>query len=151
MNKTERKRPDWDQYGMILAYAAATRSPDPYISVGAAAFREDHSTAGTGYNGAPSGIEIDWSDRDSRRPFVDHAECNCLKFSKPGEVYYLYVTLSPCTKCIDLIHAHGVREVIYDEIYTRDTEAFEKAAALDLVLRQITIPNDFKKILQPQP
>lgn len=145
MNNTERLRPSWDQYGMILAHAAATRSPDPYVTVGAAAFRKDHSTVATGYNGAVSGREIDWSDRDARRPLVVHAECNCLKYAKPGEVYYLYVTLSPCSECVELIAAHGVQEVIYDELYLRDFKAFEKAREYGLTLRRCALPNDHQR------
>jgi len=147
MNNTERIRPNWDQYGMVLAYAAATRSPDPYVAVGAAAFRKDRSTVATGYNGAQSGVEVDWSDRDARRPFVIHAECNCLKYSKPGEIYYLYVTLSPCSNCMDLIKAHGVQEVIYDELYERDTAAFEKAKEYGILLRHCSLPDDYEKTI----
>lgn len=146
MNSTERFRPNWDQYGMILAYAAATRSPDPYVAVGAAAFRKDRSTVATGYNGAESGLEIDWSNRDARRPFVVHAESNCLKYSARGEVEYLYVTLSPCLECIELMKNHEVREVIYDQLYSRDLRAFQKAEEYGIVLRQQSIPDEHKKI-----
>jgi dCMP deaminase len=150
MNITERLRPDWDQYGMILAYAAATRSPDPYVTVGAVAFREDHSTVATGYNGAQKGVEIDWTDRNARRPFVVHAERNCLEHAGVGEVHSLYVTLSPCSDCIELMAAHGVKEVIYDEVYDKDPLAFEKAKQHNIVLRQLTLADDYKKTLRPQ-
>lgn len=142
-------RPSWDQYGMILAHAAATRSPDPYVTVGAAAFREDHSTVATGYNGAQKGTEIDWSDRDARRPFVVHAERNCLKYAKLGEPYYLYVTLSPCLQCLSLAAQHGVQEIIYDKVYDKDTEALTCASDYGIILRQLSLPDDYKKILRP--
>jgi dCMP deaminase len=137
MNPTERKRPDWDQYGLLLAYAAAQRSPDPYLQVGAVAFKADHSTAGSGYNGAPSGIEIDWSDREKRRPFVDHAEYNCLKYTKKGEPHYLYVTLSPCSSCLKLASSYGVKEIIYDKIYDRDQEALSSASKFGIKITQL--------------
>jgi dCMP deaminase len=137
MNPTERTRPDWDQYGLLLAYAAAQRSPDPYVQVGAAAFKSDHSTIGTGYNGTPAGVEIDWSDRDKRRPFVDHAEYNCLRYTKQGEPHYLYVTLSPCTECLKLAAAHGVKEIIYSELYGRDQAALHLASSLNINVRQL--------------
>lgn len=140
MNSTERPRPDWDQYGMLLAYTASLRSPDPYVTVGAAAFRKDRSTVSTGYNGALPGEEIDWSDRDYRRPLVVHAERNCLKYAKPGEPYYLYVTLSPCFECLSAAAHHGVKEIIYDQIYEKDTKAFDEAEALGIVLRQLSLP-----------
>lgn len=140
MNNTERPRPNWDQYGMILAHAAATRSPDPYKTVGAVAFRKDHSTVATGYNGAPKGEEVDWSNRDARRPFVVHAERNCLEHACLEEVHSLYVTLSPCCDCLELMAFYGVKEVIYDEVYERDTEAFAKAAEYGITLRQQSLP-----------
>ncbi len=132
---------------MILAYAAAARSPDPYKTVGAVAFRKDHSTVATGYNGAPKGEEIDWSDRDARRPFVVHAERNCLEHACLEEVYSLYVTLSPCCECLELMAFYGVKEVIYDEVYTKDTTAFSKASEYGITLRQLSLPEEYRKIL----
>lgn len=145
MNNTERKRPSWDEYGMMLAYAAAERSPDPYVIVGAAAFRKDRSTAATGYNGAFSGAEIDWSDRDKRRPYVIHAECNCLRYTKQGEVHYLYVTMLPCCDCLDMIHRHGVKEIIYDQVYERDSTTLQRAPGLGIIVRQLSLPNELLK------
>ena len=45
-----------------------------------------------GYNGAPSGVDIDWSDRNARRERVLHAEANVLNFVKPNEVELLACT-----------------------------------------------------------
>jgi len=145
MNTSERNRPSWDEYGMLLAYAASSRSPDPYVAVGAAAFRSDRSTVSTGYNGSESGVEIDWSDREARRPFVVHAERNCLKYAKLGEPYYLYVTLSPCLKCLSLAVHHGVKEIIYDKVYDRDTEALTQASEYGITLRQLSLPHEYLK------
>lgn len=142
MNSTERVRPSWDEYGMLIAKTAALRSPDPYVIVGAAAFREDRSIISTGYNGAPPGIEIDWSDRDKRRPYVIHAECNCLKYTKPGEPYYLYVTMLPCTNCLVLCAAYGVKEIVYSEVYERDSLALDNAKKFKITLRQLVTNKD---------
>ena len=147
MNTTERQRPSWDEYGMLLAYAAAQRSPDPYAQVGAAAFRRDRSTVATGYNGALPGIEIDWSDREARRPYVVHAEYNCLRYSGAGAPYYLYVTMLPCSDCLQVACAHGVKEIIYDQLYERDPSTLEKASSYGIVLRQLTLKNNpFKTV-----
>lgn len=147
MNPTERERPSWDEYGMLLAYAAAERSPDPFVQVGAAAFRKDRSVVATGYNGAPSGTELDWTDRDKRRSFVIHAEYNCLKYTYSGEAYYLYVTLSPCFDCLNTACAHGIKEIIYDQTYARDTRAFEYAVRCGITMRQLTLKrNPFQKL-----
>lgn len=141
MNNTERPRLDWDQYGMLLAYTAAQRSPDPYVAVGAAAFRVDRSTVSTGYNGAEAGVELDWSDRDARRPYVTHAERNCLKYARVGEPYYLYITMSPCKECLNRAIKYGVREIVYDQPYDRGTDSFEEAARLGITLRQLSLQN----------
>jgi dCMP deaminase len=141
MNSTERPRPSWDQYGLLLAYTAAQRSPDPYVQVGAAAFRKDRSTASTGYNGADPGVEIDWSDRDERRPYVRHAEENCLKYCKLDEPYYLYVTMLPCCECLKLAASYGVKEIIYDKIYERDDSTLHCAYDYGIKLRQISLEN----------
>jgi dCMP deaminase len=149
MNRTERARPSWDEYGMLLALAASERSPDPFVAVGAAAFRKDHSTVSTGYNGAPSGQEIDWSDRDARRPFVVHAEENCLKYSKPGEPYYLYVTLAPCEKCFKKALEYGVKEIIYSDIYRSDTYALDNAEKEGVIIRQLKKRNSLERQSSP--
>jgi dCMP deaminase len=128
-------RPDWDHYGMSLAHTAALRSEDPHYKVGASALRKDHSLLATGYNGAPPGVNIDWSNRDTRRPFVCHAEVNCLKYARPGEVSHLYVSLSPCMACMAHIAAYGIKRVVYSARYTRETEAFQlaKKFGIDLI------------------
>jgi len=129
---------------MLLAHTAATRSPDPFVAVGAAALRKDRSVASTGYNGAPAGVEIDWTDRDARRPFVIHAEENCLKYATPGDAYYLYVTLLPCSKCLELIAQHGVKEIIYGDVYLRDNSSLIKASDLGIVIRQLVVNMDVR-------
>lgn len=131
------ERPDWDLYGMSIAYAASLRSQDPYVKVGAAAFREDHSIAATGYNGPPPGVDISWSDRDARRKYVCHAELNCLRYVRPGEAKILYVTLSPCSECIKTIGAFGIAQVIFGELYVRDTCAFDIASVYGISIKQL--------------
>ena len=130
---------------MLLAYAAAQRSPDPHVAVGAAAFRADRSTVSTGYNGAEPGVEIDWRDRDARRPFVTHAEQNCLKYAQKNEAHYLYTTLLPCNACLRRASAYGVKQVIYDKIYERDTSALDLAEELGIELRQLSLPAKYER------
>lgn len=49
-------RPTWDEYGLILAQAVATRADCTRAQVGAVLMNSRHEVRGTGYNGAPSGI-----------------------------------------------------------------------------------------------
>jgi len=107
-NNTSASRPDWDTWFMGLAVMVASRSEDPHQKVGCVAIRSDLSVVGIGYNGVPSGIEIDWSGRDERRPLVIHAEANALRYAKPYEVMSLYVTLLPCPSCLTLIASYRI-------------------------------------------
>lgn len=105
----------WDQYALNLASAAASRSQDPFHKVGACLLRHDHTVAAVGYNGAPPGVEIDWSDRDARRASVIHAEANALRYVTPGEVALLACTMMPCQNCVLLASAYGIHRIVYFE------------------------------------
>jgi len=109
-------RPTWPEFALRLAKVAATRSEDPYCKVGACVLRADHSVAGLGYNGAPTGIEIDWSDRDRRRTYVIHAEANALRYLRPGEGALMVTTLIPCPNCLTLIASYRIPQVFYQNI-----------------------------------
>jgi dCMP deaminase len=113
-----------NQYAIELAYAAAQRSEDPYLKVGAAAITEDGRVVGLGYNGVAQGVNVDaafWSDRETRRPFMIHAEQNLCSLFKRGEVDTVATTTLPCPTCATLLCAHGVKRVIWCEEYARDT------------------------------
>ena len=119
------KRIDWIRYALDLAKVAATRSEDPFVKVGATILRKDHSIASLGYNGVPSGVKINWGDRDERRKRVIHAEINALRYIKPEEGYILACCLSPCRYCVQAIASYGIKIVCYDEEYDKDEFAFE--------------------------
>ena len=111
---------------MLLAFAAAKRSEDPYRKVGACALNKDKMVVGLGYNGLASGKEVSptfWDDRDRRRKYMIHAETNCLSLCKRGEVDLLAVTLLPCSSCATMIASYGVKEVLYHEEYENDLAA----------------------------
>jgi dCMP deaminase len=127
-------RPSWDSYGLSLAHMAALRSEDPFCKVGAVALRKDKSLVATGYNGAPPGVALDWSDRDARRPYVCHAEVNCLKYAKPDEVDTLYITLSPCMSCLTVIASYNIKRVVYSKTYDKSIESFEAAKKFGITL-----------------
>ena len=121
-------RPTWQEYAIDLAETAATRSEDPYHKVGACALGYDNKVLSLGYNGLMSGKNVDlsfWEDRDKRRPFMIHAETNCLSNFKAGECKLMAVTLLPCASCATAIAAHEIPYVTYSEVYQRDTRALE--------------------------
>jgi dCMP deaminase len=121
-------RISWEEYSIAIAETASLRSEDPYMKVGACVLNKENRIVGIGYNGlAPRKNAPDcfWDDRDKRRKFMIHAEANALLNVKLGEGYSLACTLLPCKACASLIAAHGIKKVIYKEIYNRDTSAFE--------------------------
>jgi len=122
------ERIDWYEYSMLLAFAAAKRSEDPYRKVGACALNKDRMVVGLGYNGLASGTNASphfWDDRDARRKYMIHAETNCLSLCKKGEVDLLAVTLLPCSYCATMIASYGIKEILYHEEYENDQAAKE--------------------------
>lgn len=135
------ERIDWYEYSMLLAFAAAKRSEDPYRKVGACALNKDKMVVGLGYNGLASGKDVGdnfWDDRDIRRKYMIHAETNCLSLCKKGEVDILTVTLLPCSYCATMIAAYGIKEVLYHEEYEDDQAAKEIFAFYDIAMLKFT-------------
>jgi|TARA_R100000152_G_C6711877_1_gene139366 dCMP deaminase len=129
-------RISWEEYALALAKAASKRSEDPFVKVGAVVLRSDRSVAGVGYNGAPAGIEIDWSDRDERRKRVIHAEINALRYVRPNEADILACTLLPCSACVQTIAAHGIKHIIYNDVYAVDDLALTLCKEFNIKLEQ---------------
>ena len=130
-------RPSWEEYALLLANTASLRSEDPYIKCGACVLRHDNSVAGLWYNGSPPGYDIDWTDRDARRPFVSHAERSALRYCKPGEAKLIAVTLSPCQHCIIDIAMFGIKKVIFQDVYHDYFQVLEIAKKYDIELIQM--------------
>lgn len=126
-------RPSWDQYAMALAETAASRSQDLNYKVGTCLLRSDRTVAGLGYNGAPSGVEIDWGDREGRRGWVQHAESNALRYVTPGVVETLVSTLMPCGQCVLLIASYDIRRIVYKG--ELDPTVYDRTKTLDLAIR----------------
>lgn len=109
------QRMTWPEMAIGLAFAASHRSEDPYLKVGACILRPDMSVASTGYNGAPRGIDLDWSDRDYRRSFVLHAEVNAFSYTTRAHVMggIIATTDMPCSECVKHIAAYGITRAYY--------------------------------------
>jgi dCMP deaminase len=135
------KRIDWDSYALKLAEVAALRSEDPFVQVGACALDVDNRVLGVAYNGlAPGKIVTDvfWSDRDGRRPYILHAEVNLLAMFKLNEAHTIACTLMPCSSCATHIVAHGVKRVIYRDVYSKDQKALDIFKFYDIEVKRIT-------------
>jgi dCMP deaminase len=116
------------EYAMAMAHVASLRSEDPYRKVGAVAIDFSNRVIGTAYNGLAPGFEAPpgfWDDREARRKFMLHAEANLCSLFVRGSVRLVAVTTKPCTGCMQMLCAYGVREV-----YFRDEYEFSEADAV---------------------
>ena len=133
-------RLSWEEYALALAETAALRSEDPYQKVGACALGHDNKVLGLGYNGLASGKQAHepfWENRDFRRPYMIHAEANCLSLFRSGECSLLAVTLLPCSYCATLIAAYKIPRVVYREVYKQDQKAVDIFKFYDINLTKI--------------
>ena len=130
----------WEEYALDIAKTASKRSQDPYVKVGACALDKNHMMLAAGYNGLASGKEVPnlfWSDRNGRRPYMIHAEANCLSMCKKGEVDILAVTLLPCSSCATLIASYGIKKVVYGDEYEKDMLAKDIFKFYNIELRKV--------------
>lgn len=145
-----RKRLTWEQTALLLAYTIAdARSEDPYVQVGATAILKENFSITLGYNGAPSGVEIDWANRDERRKRVLHAETNVMNNVLPGTVELLAVTHLPCGECIKSIAQKRIKKVIYGETLANYDFALTTQLAKEFGIELIRLPFNLK--MRPVP
>ena len=123
------ERPTWDEYFLMLAKLAATRSTCLAFPVGAVIVKNKQVVA-TGYNGSPSGSAhcttqgycypgLSSCDASKAMPSrAVHAEANAIaQAAKHGistDGASIYVTLEPCLSCLKLIISAGIYEVFYE-------------------------------------
>lgn len=107
-------------YAMALAEVASLRSEDPFRKVGAVAIDFANRVIGTAYNGLAPGFNAPpgfWADRDARQKFMLHAEVNLCSLFTRGTVKLVAVTTKPCTSCMQMLCAYGIREIYYRDDY----------------------------------
>lgn len=118
------KRISRNDYFVEVAKVTSKRSSCPKKSVGAVLVKENRIIA-TGYNGVlPKESHSLGLDKDGITHTV-HAEANIIAFCAKNGIATndttLYLTLSPCEKCAELIIQSGIKQVVYLEEYRDDT------------------------------
>jgi dCMP deaminase len=132
MMQIEEQRPTWDEYFLMIAKLAATRSTCLAFPVGAVIVK-DRQVLATGYNGSPSGTAhctaqgycypgLSSCDASKTMPSrAVHAEANAIaQAAKHGistENASIYVTLEPCLSCLKLVISAGIKEVFYETAF----------------------------------
>ena len=137
-------RPSWDEYYMMLAKLAATRSTCFSRPVGAVIVR-DRRILTTGYNGAPPGSwhcsdkkQCYWRQPQNHVPGIEprelsraiHAEINAIAHAaRKGisiEGGIIYCTLSPCMNCFRALISAGIKQVFFEHIYDFNNQGGDK-------------------------
>lgn len=119
------------EYAMALAHVASMRSEDPYRKVGAVAIDFANRVIGTAYNGLAPGFDPPpgfWDNRTARQKYMLHAEVNLCSLFTRGTVKLVAVTTQPCTSCMQMLCAYGIKEVYFRDVY----EASEAGAIADI-------------------
>lgn len=157
-------RPSIDKTQMDTARLWALRSTCSRAHVGCV-ISLGGRTIGSGFNGAPAGMEHcihdlpfmpstqDLDKVKTRispvRPFTSTAACRVAIHAETNAIAYaarhgvavagadLYVTLSPCYSCAQLIIAAGLHRVIYDQAY-RDPAGIDLLRQAGLKVEQFT-------------
>ncbi len=125
--KTDRKRPTWDEYFAKMAMLAAERSTCIRHNVGAVIVKDKRALA-TGYNGAPAGtancLELGCLRDELKIPSGTrheicrgvHAEQNAIIQAglhgvsiKGGTIY---CTHSPCSICAKMVINAGIKRFV---------------------------------------
>lgn len=111
------------QWMIELAHKAAEPSKDPHTKVGAVVSTPDHRNISVGYNGFAAGAYESpalWQ-RPEKYERVIHAEINALgnaDFITRG--CYLYITMTPCHKCLPILFQFGIKHIYFDKWYERE-------------------------------
>lgn len=123
-------RESWHEYFLKLASTVAGRSTCIRRQVGAVAVDENNRVIGTGYNGAPSGLEHCTKETcyrtinniPSGRALeickAIHAEANIvLHCGKELQGATVYCTNKPCISCFKLLYGAGVKRIVWSLDY----------------------------------
>ena len=126
-----KRRPNWDEWGLLLAHSISTRADCSRRQVGAIVLDRDHRIAGGGYNGSfsggPSCLAGDCPrasstvmpgssyDTGPGSCIAVHAEINAV-FDVPKERRdTLYCTDEPCPGCWKQLRNSGLRRVVWPD------------------------------------
>jgi dCMP deaminase len=112
-------KPPWDTYYLSQCFLLAQRSLDPNTKCGAMIVSEDGRVLSQGYNGPLKGIDDDVVplERPTKYYHMIHAEENAI-LSYNGSYQdikgsTIYITGSPCHKCLRMIIQKGIGTIVY--------------------------------------
>lgn len=137
-NKQDTRPPIYITALKMAKLLAEDRSEDLNTKVGVAGIRND-KTLIFAYNGAPRGINIDWTNREEKNKRVIHAEMNLLRYVTPGELESIACTHSPCVNCLPVLASYGIKTIYFEQYYHRNLDVDIIAKEFGIELKQIFI------------
>lgn len=146
-------RPSWDEYFMLEACVAASRSPDPRTKHGAIIVNNKKKPLGQGYNGFPSGGSNDVYPITSpeKYSYILHSEVNSiLNCTFPPEGCTLYVTGMPCSKCMLQVVQSGIIKVIYGKIFSIMVDTQESDKTKFIAHNHGIILEEYNSVMSPR-
>jgi dCMP deaminase len=133
-------RKSWDYVWSDFATSIAERSCDPKFKVGAVIVTDDNTQVlSVGYNGDQKGGSNERDSLDYGKSGFIHAEVNALikmDFNNPKKKI-MYLTHSPCTICAKCIINANIDEVVYLNLYDKDTLGLNLLKKSDIKVRQL--------------
>ncbi|MEA5531347.1 dCMP deaminase family protein [Dolichospermum sp. UHCC 0684] len=157
------QRPTWDEYFLMLAKLAATRSTCLAFPVGAVIVKNKQVVA-TGYNGSPSGSAhcttqgycypgLNSCDASKILPSrAVHAEANAIaqaaKYGISTDGSSIYVTLEPCLSCLKLIISAGIKEIFYETSFNSGEKALVRDSFVNeglVTIKQVQLSENIAK------
>lgn len=149
LTHSERMRPSWDTYFMLLAELAARRSNCMKRRVGAMLVKHQ-AIISTGYNGTPRNTKncneggcLRCNSNMAEGQNLDqclclHAEENALLEAgrERAQGSILYCNTCPCLSCAKKIVQAGIKEVIYAASYHMDDKTKNLFKEAGVLLRQ---------------
>lgn len=127
------ERPDWDEYGLLIAIAASARADCSRRKVGAAILDRERRVVSTGYNGSfPSGpsclagecpraqsnvVPGSSYDTGPGSCIAVHAEANAVLYADRARLQdaTIYITDAPCDGCKKLLRNTRIKRVVWPE------------------------------------
>ena len=120
---------------MEVAGIFARLSHDDQYKVGAVIVK-DGQILSQGWNGMPSGMPNETREGGTTRPEVIHAEANALmKLASNGgsaKGATVYTIFSPCYSCAGLLIQAGIKRIIYESIYDKQSLKFLKERGIEV-------------------
>jgi dCMP deaminase len=110
-----------DEYFMNIAKAVALRSNNQSTKVGCVIVSENNKIISTGYNDFPSSANLKYMTNEKPMFYLldVHAEMMALIDAKSSVAgAKVYVTIASCENCFKHLIVAGIREVIYEKLFT---------------------------------